>query len=140
LVNELAGMLYREVTVIRDWEMSRRNPPLPDFIEWADKLGLRLRVSDNDRWLPWDVYAIVLPRHDVGVATYELRRYATVFKMRREELALAPEKLAEQVGVSPVTIERWESGIATPALVRMIAHAQALDLVVELIEKTDVPP
>ena len=49
-------------------------------------------------------------------------------KIRREELGLGQEQVAEQVGVSQQTVSRWEHGTALPRPARVVSLARLLDV------------
>ncbi len=48
--------------------------------------------------------------------------------MRREELGLGQEQLADELGVSQQTVSRWEKGLALPRPSRVSDLAALLDL------------
>jgi transcriptional regulator with XRE-family HTH domain len=49
-------------------------------------------------------------------------------KIRREELGLGQEQLADRLGVSQQTVSRWEHGTALPRPARVVALARLLDV------------
>lgn len=49
-------------------------------------------------------------------------------KIRREELGLAQETVAERLGVRQQTVSRWEKGLAVPRPARVIELATLLDV------------
>jgi HTH-type transcriptional regulator, cell division transcriptional repressor len=49
-------------------------------------------------------------------------------KVRREELGLGQEHVADRLGVSQQTVSRWEKGLALPRPARVVTLAGLLDL------------
>lgn len=49
-------------------------------------------------------------------------------KIRREELGLGQDDLAEKIGVSQQTISRWEKGLALPRPARVVELARLMQV------------
>ncbi len=49
-------------------------------------------------------------------------------KIRREELGLGQEDLAERIGVSQQTVSRWEKGLALPRPARVVELARLIEV------------
>lgn len=58
-------------------------------------------------------------------------------KMRREELKITQKELAQQIGVEPATISKYESGMNEPNIKNLKAIAQALDTSIDELVKTE---
>ena len=54
--------------------------------------------------------------------------FGKTVRARREELGLAQERLAAELGVTQQTVSRWENGMALPRPARLLALARILDL------------
>ena len=88
------------------------------------------RLALPDQVLP-SVRAICSRRRAATVGTgftVAVSLLGETLKIRREELGLGQEQVAEQLGVSQQTVSRWEHGTALPRPARVVSLARLLDV------------
>ncbi len=61
----------------------------------------------------------------------DLDKIGNLITIRRKELKLTQEKLAEQLEISPKTVSKWERGVNAPDITILIRLADALEVSVQ---------
>ena len=62
-----------------------------------------------------------------------------LYQLRRSR-GLSQEQLAERIGVSRQTISKWEGGLSTPDLDKLIALADCFEVTLDALARADVNP
>ena len=57
-----------------------------------------------------------------------------IYQFRRNS-GLSQEQLAEKIGVSRQAISKWESGISTPELEKLLALSECFDITIDELVK-----
>lgn len=78
--------------------------------------------------LPRRLHADAWPGPASSVMIRRVSLLGEALKVRREELGLGQEALADTLGVSQQTVSRWETGLALPRPARVVQLADLLDL------------
>ncbi len=60
-----------------------------------------------------------------------------IYQFRRNS-GLSQEQLAEKIGVSRQAISKWESGISTPELEKLLALSECFDITIDELVKDEV--
>lgn len=120
----LAPQLQVTITSLADWEAGRDDPTMIHLLRWADALGFRLVIVDprgspgpsagrSDEGEPWE--------------NCEMRRLAAALRARRRSCDMSQETLAALVGVSRISMQRWESVQVFPRPIAFLVWAGALE-------------
>ncbi|MEY9857627.1 transcriptional regulator with XRE-family HTH domain [Catenulispora sp. GAS73] len=138
-----AGITQRELSealpvwhsAVSDWEKGINAPTLNHLIEWPRPLGLQLVVEgrhgeiwhDSVRRLPRDSWLLL-----------ERRRLAWTLRDRRKASNMYVATLAELVGVSGSSIQKWEKAAMAIRPIALMVWAHALGCRVVLRPAGDV--
>lgn len=125
----LAPRLQVTIASLADWEAGRDDPTMVHFIRWADALGYRLVILDPqggpeppasrlDEDVPWE--------------QREMSRLTAALWARRRSRDLSQETLATLVGVSRISLQRWESVQVFPRPISFLIWARSLGCTVAL--------
>ncbi|MEY9859068.1 transcriptional regulator with XRE-family HTH domain [Catenulispora sp. GAS73] len=121
--NALSAGLPVRGRAISEWETGAIEPTLVHLIQWSRSLSRRLVIVGSDgelrmgplRERPGEVWEV-----------FERRRLAVPLRHRRQALGMAQGELAELVGVTRDSIQRWELVRVPPRPIAHILWAQKL--------------
>lgn len=122
---------------ISEWETRLVSPKLTYLILWSDAVNHRLAIVGRDG------------REHKGPASqhpgeawedFERRRLASPMKERRRSVGLSQDAAGELVGVSGISIQRWELATAPPRPIALIVWARAFGYDLALRKKHMPPP
>ena len=125
----LASRLGVVTGSVADWEAGRNCPELGHLIGWARELGERLVVIDRNGC---PATLSVGPDDGEQWAVFELRRLVTPLWARRRSRELSQTELAEAVGVSRLSVQRWEAAKVFPRPIALVVWARVLGCTVAL--------
>ena len=126
----LAPRLNVIIASLADWEAGRDNPTMVHLIRWADALGLRLAIVEPRDSLGRP--AVDQPPEDEPWEHQEMRRLAARLRSRRRALDISQDMLASHVGVSRISMQRWESVQVFPRPIAFLVWADSLGCTVTL--------
>lgn len=121
--NALSAGLPVRGRAISEWETGAIEPTLGHLIQWSRELGRRLVIIGRDGELRTGP---VRPRPGETWEVFERRRLAVPLRNRRQALGMAQGELAELVGVTRDSIQRWELVRVPPRPIAHILWAQKL--------------
>lgn len=125
----LSSSLPVRARAISEWETGAIEPKLGHLFQWSRELGLRLVIVGRDGALRVDA----LPRRsDEASEIFEQRRLASPLRNRRLALGMSQEELAQLVGVTRDSVQRWELVRVPPRPIALVVWAQKLGYTVAL--------
>lgn len=125
----LALRLGVSVSTVTDWEVGRDTPTVLHLIQWARDFGLRLAICDDygDRSLP-ELVAL----EGESWESCEVRRIGATLHDLRRVRELTQSAVASALGISALTVLRWEQARQVPRLRLLVRWARSLGGVVQL--------
>ena len=128
----LAPQVQVATTSLADWEARRDDPTMAHLIRWADALGFRLVIVD-----PRGSPNLSAGRSGEGESweQCEMRRLAAALRIRRRSWDMSQETLADLVGVSRISMQRWENVQVFPRPIAFLVWVKALGCTVALHKK-----
>jgi len=124
----LAARLEVTTGVVRDWESAREYPTLLHFIWWSHEFELRLALEDSEG----KERRVTIPDTMEPWAVQEVRRLATTLRATRNQRSITQLWLSARLGVSEITVNRWEKGASRPRPTALLRWARVLGLSVTL--------
>lgn len=121
--NALSAGLPVRGRAISEWETGAIEPTLVHLIQWSRSLGQRLVIVGSDGELRMGP---LRERPGEAWEVFERRRLAVPLRNRRQALGMAQGELAELVGVTRDSIQRWELVRVPPRPIAHILWAQKL--------------
>jgi len=121
--NALSEGLPVRGRAISEWETGATEPTLVHLIQWSRALGRRLVIVGADGELR---KGPLRERPGEEWESFERRRLAVPLRNRRQVLGMAQGELAERVGVTRDSIQRWELVRVPPRPIAHIVWAQKL--------------
>jgi DNA-binding transcriptional regulator YiaG len=132
----LSSLLPVSGKAVFEWEAGNVRPTMEHLLLWVNGLERRLVIVDHDGAL-CDPPSLIAAK---GSVAFELRRLAGALRERRRHLGLTFPELAELIGVTKQSVERWEAGRAAPRPLALIVWAQRLDRSVIIGDPIDRQP
>lgn len=121
--NALSSALPVRGRAISEWENWYVEPKLGNLIEWSDALDLRLVIlGQNGK----QISGPTRQRPGESFVHFERRRLAWPLKGRRVAQGMSQTELANLVGVSRDSIQRWELAHVPPRPIALVVWAQKL--------------
>ncbi|ACU77372.1 putative transcriptional regulator, XRE family [Catenulispora acidiphila DSM 44928] len=121
--NSLSTFLPVRGRAISEWETGAIQPKLSHLIQWSWELDRRLVIVGRDGELRNDS---LRQRPGESWEVFERRRLATPLRNRRQAMGMAQGELADLVGVTRDSIQRWELVRVPPRPIALIVWAQKL--------------
>lgn len=125
---KLASRLEVTASALRDWEAARELPTLLHLICWSYEFGLRLVLEDPEG----RERHVSTPRTAEPWAVQEVRRLTATLRATRNQRSVTQLWLSGRLGVSEMTVNRWEKGSGRPRPTALVRWAGALGLSVTL--------
>lgn len=125
----LASRLGVKGNSLREWEAVREYPTLVHLICWASEFGLRLAVVDSER----REQSAAVPEAAGSWAEREVRRLTATLCERRNRSSDTQLWLSGVLGVSQMTVSRWETGGGRPRPASLVRWARGVGLSVVLV-------
>ncbi|HEV2637909.1 MAG TPA: helix-turn-helix transcriptional regulator [Actinocrinis sp.] len=125
---KLASRLGVAANSLREWEAAREFPTLLHLICWSYEFGLRLALVDSER----QERHPAIPEAVEPWADQEVRRLAATLRAARNQRSVTQLWLSGLLGISEMTVNRWEKGAGRPRPTALVRWAWALGLSVTL--------
>jgi DNA-binding XRE family transcriptional regulator len=124
----LAARIGVSDRILRHWEKLAGEPSLAHCITWAFHVRRRLVLRDR----LGEVTYVPSGPDSLDWQRQEFRRWAALLKARRRSRGISQTDTGLIVGVSRTTLQRWEDGLTTPTMIRMLVWADRLDFTLDL--------
>lgn len=127
----LAALVGVATQTVQDWEAGADAPTLKHLIAWARLVDFKVALLDG---LGQEIRRPLARERDEEWIAYEIRRLTTILReLRNAHPRFTQRDLAVRVGVSRISILRWENNESPPRLSGLFGWARALDCQVGLV-------